>query len=89
MKKREKYILVADESTKNGKVFSYFYGGAILLERDYELFNNVLNNIKFKLNLGELKRTKITDKNYKDYSLVLKMFFTFVKNTDIKIKYIF
>lgn len=89
MKKREKYILVADESTKNGKVFSYFYGGAILLERDYELFNNVLNNIKFKLNLGELKRTKITEKNYKDYILVLKMFFTLVKSGDIKIRVMF
>ena len=89
MKKLEKYILVADESTKKGKYFSYFYGGAILLERDYELFNNVLNNLKSKLNLGEMKRTKITEKNCGDYILILRMFFTLVKSGDIKVRIMF
>lgn len=85
----KKYIIVCDESTKKGKNFSYFYGGAMLLESKYEMISNIINDFKTKLYLNELKRIKITEKNYRDYIKVLELFFTFVKSGDIKIRIMF
>ncbi len=89
MKLTDKYIIVADESTKKGKNYSYFYGGAILLEAEYEFISSVIEDFKSKLGLNEIKRTKITEKNYKDYIKVLKFFFAFVKSGYIKIRIMF
>ena len=86
---KAKYIIVCDESTKKGRNFSYFYGGAMLLENKYEMISAILDDYKQKLNLHELKRVKITEKNYKDYIKILQLFFTFVKSGDIKIRVMF
>lgn len=85
----EKYVIVCDESTKKGERYSYFYGGAIIKESQYEKFSNFLNDYKSKFGLNELKRTKITDKNYKDYIQVLELFFMFVKGGYIKLRMMF
>ena len=53
------------------------------------LFSNFLNDYKSKFGLNELKRTKITDKNYKDYIQVLELFFMFVKGGYIKLRMMF
>lgn len=89
MKKIDRYIIIADESTKNGKEYSYFYGGALVLEKDYEFLSSALNKIKETTGLGELKRTKITEKNYKDYIKVLRLFFALVSTGDIKVRVMF
>lgn len=86
---RKKYIIICDESSKNGTNFSYFYGGAMLLENKYDKITSILNDYKSKLGLHELKRVKITEKNYKDYINVLDLFFTFVKSGDIKVRIMF
>lgn len=88
-KKLNKYIIICDESTKHGSNYSYFYGGAILKENRYENITNTLNIFKEHYGLHELKRTKITEANYKDYIEVLNLFFTFVKSGDIKIRIMF
>ena len=88
-KQKKSYIIVCDESTKKGENFSYFYGGAMLLESKYDKISSILNDYKNKLGFNELKRTKISDKNFKDYISVLDLFFTFVKSGDIKIRIMF
>ena len=88
-KQRRKFVIVCDESRKKGPTYSYFFGGAMLLENKYEYITSILDDYKSKLGLHELKRTKITDKNYKDYIKVLELFFTFVRSGYIKIRIMF
>ena len=80
---------MCDESSKKGKRFSYFYGGAMLKENKYDKIASILNDYKAKFGLNELKRTKINDRNYKSYMDVLELFFTFVKSGDIKVRIMF
>lgn len=88
-KQKDKYIIICDESRKKAPNYSYFYGGAMLLENKYDKITSILNDYKSKLGLHELKRVKITEKNYKDYINVLDLFFTFVKSGDIKVRIMF
>lgn len=84
-----KYTIVCDESTRKGKYFSYFYGGAIIKESKYQKLSEILCNFKNNFGLNELKRTKITEVNYKYYIEVLDLFFTFVRSGDIKVRIMF
>lgn len=83
---KDNYIIICDESSKKGEKYSYFYGGAILRESKYEKISTILENYKNSLGLNELKRTKITNKNYKSYIEVIDLFFTFVKSGEINIR---
>lgn len=83
------YIIICDESSKKGANFGYFYGGAIVEEQKYYMLSDILNDYKTKFDLHELKRVKITEKNYKDYIKVMELFFTFVKSGDIKVRIMF
>lgn len=85
----DSYIIICDESTKKGKNYSYFYGGAILKENKYDKISMILNDYKSKLGFNELKRVKISEANYKAYIDVLDLFFTFVKSGDIKVRIMF
>lgn len=84
-----KYIIVCDESRRKGDKYSYFYGGAIVNESKYQKLSDILVNFKSKYGLNELKRTKITELNYKYYIEVLDLFFTFVRSGDIKVRIMF
>ena len=83
---RENYIIICDESTKKGKNFSYFFGGAMIKEHEYQKFSDLINFQKSKFSLHELKRTKITEHNFKYYIQILELFFMFVKNNKIKVR---
>ena len=85
----ERYVIVCDESTRHGKSYSYFYGGAIIKESNYQKINNILSMYSCSKNLGEIKRTKIDLYNYKNYIEVLELFFTFIKSSDIKARVMF
>ncbi|MDE6586409.1 MAG: hypothetical protein K2K80_07005, partial [Clostridia bacterium] len=63
----ERYVIVCDESTRHGLNYSYFYGGAIVKESNYEKINGVLKLFSDSKGLGEVKRTKITQYNYRNY----------------------
>ncbi len=87
MGKYTRYIIIADESIKDcGKVYSYFFGGAILKEKEYQKISDTLNIFKTAMGLNEIKRTKITPKNVNDYICILDLFFTFVKSKQIKLR---
>ena len=83
-KEIKKYIIVCDESTRYGNRFSYFYGGAMIEESKYQKISEVLEMLRKKNDLSELKRTKIDLKNYNHYIDVLELFFTFIRSGDIK-----
>ena len=86
MPKYSRYLIVADESVKKGKNFSYFFGGCILKEVEYEKINTTLNIYKNSLGLHEMKRIKITPHNVTDHINVLDLFFTFVKSGQIRVR---
>lgn len=81
-----KYIIVSDESSKNGQFYSYFYGGCILKESLYENISNELDSYKAFLNLHEIKREKINPLNVGNYKKVIDMFFRYVRAGDIKLR---
>lgn len=85
----EKYIIICDESSKYGNNYSYFYGGAMIKESEYEKTSQILESYKSQFGLHELKRTKITKANYKQYIDILEFFFVFVKAGKIKIRIMF
>lgn len=87
--KKQNYVIICDESTKKGSNFSYFYGGAMLQENKYDKISKLLEFRKSEHGLHEMKRIKITEKNYKDYINVLELFFVFVKSGDIKMRIMF
>lgn len=88
-KEMTKYMIICDESTRKGPNFSYFYGGAIVNESKYQKLSDILINFKNNFGLNELKRTKISEANYKYYIEVLDLFFTFVRSGDIKVRIMF
>lgn len=85
----EKYVIVCDESEKFGKSYSFFYGGAIVKESDYDFINQDLELLRKKLVLKELKRTYIDSDNAHKYITVLERFFTFVSLGKIKVRVMF
>ena len=87
--KAERYIIVCDESTRHGKLYSYFYGGAIVKESEYQRINQVLQTYATAKQLGEVKRTKITLNNYKEYIELLDLFFTYVQSSKIRARVMF
>jgi hypothetical protein len=89
MMTNERYVIVCDESTRHGTKYSYFYGGAIVKECNYQKINEVLKLYSDSKNLGEVKRTKITLANYRNYIELLDLFFTYVKSGDIKARVMF
>ncbi len=85
-KKYKRYLIVSDESTRHGKNYSYFFGGCILEEKNYDTVSFVLNLLKNNFNLNELKRQKINDYNVDDYIFIIDTFFNFVKAGLIKVR---
>ena len=82
-------VIICDESVKKGKNYSYFYGGCLCNENRYEQISNTLSTFASALNFNELKSTKITPKNYKNYIRVLDLFFTFIKSGELKLRIMF
>lgn len=87
--KNERYIIVCDESTRHGEKYSYFYGGAIVKENEYEKINGILKMYSESKQLGEVKRTKITLANCKNYVELLDLFFTFIQSGKIRARVMF
>jgi hypothetical protein len=60
------YIIYSDESVSKGELFSDFFGGALVTNRNFTEVNKALEARKLELNLmGEIKWTKVSD--YQDH----------------------
>ncbi|MGE5583176.1 MAG: hypothetical protein ACM3X9_11660, partial [Bacillota bacterium] len=84
------YILYCDESEKDGRFFSNFYGGALISGRYFDKVNSELNAKKQSLNLhGEIKWSKVTQNYLGKYMQMVDAFFGYVKKDIIKVRIMF
>lgn len=81
-----KYIIVCDESNRHGSKYSYFFGGCIVDETQYESISNELNSYKEFLGLHEIKREKINQLNVGNYKKIIDLFFRYIRAGDIKVR---
>ena len=79
-------LLYCDESIKDGKYYSNFYGGALIFSDNYHMITNSLNEAKHKNNLfSEIKWTKVTESYLEKYIAVMDCFFDFISLNQIKV----
>ena len=86
------YILYCDESDREGKFFSNFYGAALVRSTDINQVEKELNDLKSELNLNaEIKWSKVPSHEayFKRYCRVIDKFFEFVKKDLIKVRIMF
>lgn len=84
------YILYCDESEKDGRFFSNFYGGALIPGQYFDKVNSELNAEKQSLNLhGEIKWSKVTQNYLGKYMQMVDAFFAYVKKDIIKVRIMF
>lgn len=88
---REKeYIIFCDESEKEGKYYSNFYGGLLVGASQYERITQRLNAIKQELNLfGEVKWEKVTERYLPKYETLMRHFFEEVVSGNVKVRIMF
>ena len=73
------YILYCDESEDKGAFYSDFYGGASIEASRREGLEAVLIEAKSSKLQGELKWTKISEYNEKDYCVFIDKFLNLSK----------
>lgn len=84
------YILYCDESIKEGKFYSNFYGGALISGEVFDKVNADLNEKKQKLGFnGEIKWSKVTENYLNKYIEMISIFFDYIKSNVIKIRIMF
>lgn len=90
MKPQKEYIIFCDESEKNGRYFSNFYGGLIVGASDYQRVTDKLNQIKVDLNLlAEVKFEKVTERYLNKYQALMREFFDEVAASSVKVRIMF
>jgi hypothetical protein len=84
------YTIYCDESSKKGRHYSNFYGGALVRSADRQAIEELLRAKKEELNIfGEMKWTRIT-KEYEDkYKEYINSFFEFIVTGRIKLRIMF
>ncbi|KPJ56524.1 MAG: hypothetical protein AMJ42_05210 [Deltaproteobacteria bacterium DG_8] len=84
------YIVWCDESVKEGRYFSNFYGGILVSSKDLYNVKKKLEKTKQRLNLqGELKWQKVTQNYLPKYKNIMDKFFNFVTDNQIKVRIMF
>ncbi len=84
------FIIYTDESEKEGKYYSNFYGGVLV--RSYHLAQIItqLEEAKVRQNfLGEVKWQKVTSHYLDKYKALMDTFFNFVTDDKIKVRIMF
>lgn len=90
MKREKEYIIFCDESDKEGKYYSNFYGGLIVGASHYERVTAYLNIIKQEQNLyGEVKWEKVTQRYLQKYETLIRHFFREVASKHVKVRIMF
>lgn len=88
--KEKEYIIFCDESEKDGKYYSNFYGGLLVGASQYERITKRLNAIKLDLNLyGEVKWEKVTERYLPKYEILMRHFFEEVASGNVKVRIMF
>ncbi|MCR5163728.1 MAG: DUF3800 domain-containing protein [Thermoguttaceae bacterium] len=83
-------IIYTDESEKEGKFYSNFYGGVLIRSQDLETVIRELESFKESLNLyNELKWVKVTENYLEKYIAFIDRFFDFVEDDKVKVRIMF
>lgn len=86
----KEYIILCDESDREGKYYSNFYGGLIVGASQYEQVTARLNAAKRELNLyGEVKWEKVTERYLPKYEALMRRFFEEVAGANVKVRLMF
>ncbi|MGN6368063.1 MAG: DUF3800 domain-containing protein [Phycisphaerae bacterium] len=86
----KEYVLFCDESVRDGKFFSNFYGGVLVPASSLESSALRLNAVKQQSNLhGEVKWIKVTENYLDKYIQLLNAFFAELKAGNAKIRIMF
>lgn len=84
------YTIYCDESSKKGRHYSNFYGGALVRSADRQAIEGVLQDKKDELNIyGEMKWTKITKEYEEKYTEFVRVFFEYISTGRIKLRIMF
>ena len=87
---KKQYLIYSDESYIKGEYYSNFYGGALVDYSQMQSISDSLNKKKKELNLGqEIKWTKVSENYLDKYMDMINLFFTYVKNNQVKIRIMF
>ena len=86
----KEYIVFCDESDKQGKFYSNFYGGVIVGSSQYERVTYRLVVQKRGLNLfGEVKWEKVTERYLEKYESLVRCFFEEVAAGHVRVRILF
>ena len=84
------FILIADESTQKGPLYSNFFGGLLIPSDRVEPVSSALAQQKLRLNLRNEVKWKKTSLNYlQKYIQLVSFFFDFVRSGDVKVRIMF
>ena len=84
------YIIYCDESVGKGRLYSNFFGGALVQSPDFDTVKEALDGKKKDLGLtSEIKWTKVTSAYLDKYIAMMDAFFSFVKEKKIKVRIMF
>lgn len=84
------YIIYTDESTKGGKFFANFYGGALVRSADFDTINGGLRARAVALGLtGEVKWQKVSEAYVQRYMDLMDTFFDLVAEDRVKVRVMF
>ncbi len=87
---KKHYIIYADESDKKGDYYSNFFGGVLLKASEREKISHALNAKKAELGLKhEVKWQYVDQSNFDRYAEFARFFFSFVANSQLKIRIMF
>ncbi|MBP6965484.1 MAG: DUF3800 domain-containing protein [Armatimonadetes bacterium] len=86
----KEYIIFCDESDKDGKYYSNFYGGVLVGASQYQRVTDRLNTLKKELNLfGEIKWAKVTQTYLPKYEQMVRAFFEEIIAGKLKVRVMF
>lgn len=87
---QQEFIIFCDESDKNGKHYSNFYGGLIINSKDYEKIRQEMSLFCNEINLhGEIKWSKVSEAYLEKYMFVVNKLFEYIQTGAIKIRIMF
>ncbi len=87
---KRNFIIYGDESDKSGKFFGNFFGGVLLKAEDRQQIDELLNEKKLELNLGnELKWQRVSQQYLEKYMEFIEYYFTFVSSGRLRTRIMF
>lgn len=84
------YVIYTDESSKTGRHYANFYGGALIRSEDVEYVRQVLQAQADRLGLGaEIKWQKVSEAYLERYRQMMDAFFTLISADLVKVRLMF